>query len=473
MRALTRLGLVMPLVFLAWVAEKPALAAPRNVLLWVTDDQGQDAGCYGNSVIQTPNLDRLASEGTLFREAFCTTASCSASRSVILTGMFNHANGQYGHEHDYHHFRAFDGVRSLPVILGDAGYRTIRIGKYHVGPEAVFRFETVLSANDRNPVAMADACRGELAKADDRPFFLYFCTGDPHRGGGVADELPHKPDRFGNPAPGDRFAGIDEVKYDAAEVIVPPFLPDTPACRAELAQYYQSVSRVDQGLGRMIEVLKETGRYDDTLILYISDHGIAFPGAKTTVYDPGLKAPCVVRHPYAKTRGVESRAMVSWVDLAPTIVDFAQATPAAFHGRSFLPTIEQAEPAGWDEVYASHTFHEITMYYPMKVVRTRTHKLIWNIAWPLPFPFASDLWESATWQDSLSQGASGVYGRRAIERYLQRPRFELYDLAADPHEVNNLADDAAHAATLESMKSKIKDFQTRTADPWVLKWTYE
>src|SRR6476620_10011623 len=108
-----------------------ALAAPRNVVLIVTDDQGMVAGCYGNSVIKTPNIDSLAADGTRFTNAFCTTSSCSPSRSVILTGLFNHANGMYGLEHAEHHFRSFDIVKTLPVMLSEVGYRTARVGKYH------------------------------------------------------------------------------------------------------------------------------------------------------------------------------------------------------------------------------------------------------------------------------------------------------------------------------------------------------
>lgn len=451
-----------------------ASAAPRNVVLFVTDDQGLDAGCYGNPILKTPHLDRLAAEGTRFPSAFCTTASCSASRSVILTGLHNHANGHYGHQHSYHHFSSQDSVQSLPVLLGAAGYRTARIGKFHVAPDSVFKFATVLPGNSRSPVEMADQCKDFIAAPGDKPFFLYFCTSDPHRGGGQAKELPHQPDRFGNRLDDKPYPGITEVKYDPQDVIVPPFLPDTPACRAELAQYYQSVSRLDQGLGRLVQVLKDTKKYDDTLIVFISDHGIAFPGAKTTVYEPGLRAPCVVRHPEAKQRGVVCQAMVSWVDLTPTILDFARAQPKAkFHGRSFLGTLEDANPKGWDEIHASHTFHEVTMYYPMRAIRTRQHKLIWNIAHPLPFPFASDLWEAPTWQDVFKKGPETLYGKRTVRAYRQRPRFELYDLTADPHETKNLAADAASAKLLVELQGRLKDFQKRTSDPWALKWDYE
>lgn len=458
---------------LLFLATSSAHAAPRNIVVFITDDQGQDAGCYGNRVIRTPHLDALAADGVRFDNAFCTTASCSASRSVILTGMHNHANAQYGHEHSYHHFRAYDDIESLPVMLQRGGYRTARIGKYHVGPEEVFHFQKVLKGAPRNPVQMAESCREFFAAESDKPFFLYFATDDPHRGGGVVQSDPYKPDAFGNKPGG--HAGVDEQTYSPDEVIVPPFLPNTPACRAELVQYYQSVSRIDQGLGRLVAILKETGHYDDTLLVTMSDHGIAFPGAKTNLYDPGMRSPFLVRNPYESTRGFVSREMVSWVDVTPTLLAFAGAKPKVdrLQGRSFLPALARSDVAEADEVFASHTFHEIQMYYPMRVVRTRTHKLIWNLAAPLPFPFASDLWASPTWQDRFKQGPETLYGKRTVAAYIQRPKFELYDLVADPDEVRNLADSAEHAETLKSLQTKLRDFQKRTKDPWITKWEYE
>jgi len=457
----------------SWAASRAAVSRRPNVVLIVSDDHGRgDLGCYGNPVIQTPHLDALAAEGVRFTNALCTTASCSASRSVILSGLYNHHNGQYGHEHSYHHFRTFDRVRSLPVLLTQSGYRTARIGKYHVAPEEVYRFDATLPGNSRSPVQMADNCKTFVASDDARPFFLYFCMSDPHRGGGKATDLPHEPDRFGNREQG--YPGVKEVMYDPEKVVVPDYLPDIPECRAELAQYYQSVSRVDQGVGRLIDVLKQAGQYDNTIVIYISDNGIAFAGAKTTLYEPGMNLPCIVRTPWQKNKGIACDALVNYADLTPTILDFAGATPGdyEFHGRSFRPVLERERADGWDTTYASHTFHEITMYYPMRVVRERRFKLIWNIAHGLEYPFASDLWESATWQGSLKRGNTH-YGRRTIEAYLHRPRFELYDLQNDPHEVVNLADDPKHQDRLDEMKAKLKAFQEQTKDPWILKWEYE
>jgi N-sulfoglucosamine sulfohydrolase len=443
-----------------------------NIVLIVSDDHGLDAvGCYGNPVVKTPNLDGLASEGVRFTNAFCTTASCSASRSVILTGMYNHANGQYGHQHSYHHFVSFANIKSLPVLLTNTGYRTGRIGKYHVAPDEVYKFDVALSANSRSPVEMAEKCRAFVA-ADDRPFFLYFCTSDPHRGGGRIESLPEKPDRFGNRPQG--YPGVKEVKYKTEDVIVPPFLPDTPECRAELAQYYQSVSRVDEGVGKLLSVLKEAGKYDNTVVIYISDNGVAFPGAKTTLYEPGMRLPCIVRNPGSEKKGITCDALINYADLAPTIFDFAggQASRTDFQGRSFKSVLETEHPKGWDVTFASHTFHEITMYYPMRVVRQRKYKLIWNIAHGLDYPFASDLWEASTWQATLRRGDK-YYGKRTVEAYLHRPKFELYDLENDPHEVKNLAGNPKYAKVLGELKEEMKAFQKRTKDPWIVKWQYE
>jgi N-sulfoglucosamine sulfohydrolase len=475
----------------------PAFAAPRNVVFIVTDDQSQTLGCYGDPVAKTPNIDALAADGTLYRHAFATTASCSASRSVILTGLHNHANGQYGHTHHFHKFQSYDNVLSLPRYLSAAGYRTARAGKYHVAPEEVYQFDRAIPGNSRDLVKMADNSKQFIAEDSDKPFFLYICTSDPHRGGGFANELPNGPDRFGNPKSPDE----NEVIFDPAKVPVPGFLPDTPECRAELAQYYQSQSRIDRGVERLIAILKEAGHYDDTLVIYTADHGMAFPGAKTTVYDAGLRAPLIVRNPYNDKRGIESDAMISWVDFTPTILGFAgllddngrvvkdvlqkiepiqlnnqrnnALTPGVMHGRSFLGTLTQEKTEGWDQIGASHTFHEIQMYYPMRVVQGRRYKLIWNIAHHQPFPFASDLWVSKTWQAQLAKGEDAPYGKMTVGRYVNRPEFELYDLVNDPFEGNNLADDPAFADKLAERKQKLQQMQRETNDPWIMKWKYE
>ncbi len=251
------------LVLLAGVASAGGASNP-NIVLFVTDDQSPIAGCYGSPVIQTPHLDRLATEGTRFTRAFATTASCSASRSVILTGLHNHANGQYGHAHDYHKFETFANVSavSLPLQMKALGYRTAHIGKLHVAPETVYGFEHRLSAKGAHQTPdWVEACKPLIGEKSEKPFFLCFWTNDPHRSGVVVESAPEelKPDRFGNPDAGKSYGGIGEVVYDVETLPVPEFLPDTPECRRELAQYYQSVTRTDKALGALVAALKESG----------------------------------------------------------------------------------------------------------------------------------------------------------------------------------------------------------------------
>ncbi|MDI1248730.1 MAG: sulfatase [Lacunisphaera sp.] len=482
-------ALFLPAFALAGAVNSVALpAAPRpNILLIVSDDHGREAlGSYGNPVVRTPNLDALAADGTRFTNAFCTAASCSPSRSVILTGQQNHRNGMYGLEHDDHHFSSYANVKSLPVRLAETGYRTARVGKFHVAPAAVYGFQTILSggkANDpttigRSPVEMAELSRGIIEAADTRPFFLYFATDDPHRGNAVLpdgkptfDTYP-RPNPFGNRPEG--RPGVVAERYRPEDVIVPTYLSDTPETRAELAEYYQAISRLDQGVGHLIQILKDTGKYESTVIIYISDNGAPFPGAKTTLYDVGMQLPCLVRAPGRRHPGSVQDAMVTWADLAPTLLEVASVPtdPAEFDGRSFRAGLDGGELRGWDEIFASHSFHGITMYYPMRVVRTRQHKLIVNLAHELTFPNANDLYHSPTWI-SVERSAGQQLGRRTIEQFLHRPKLELYDLIRDPDEIHNVADDPVYQTVKAELLRKLKAWQAATKDPWLHKWSYE
>ncbi|MBN1854343.1 MAG: sulfatase [Pirellulales bacterium] len=503
---------VLSLILLAWIlAGQTVSAAERNIIFFITDDESPTLGCYGDPVAVTPHIDALAKDGTLFVNAFATSASCSASRSVVMSGLHNHKNGQFGHQHHYHKFASFYNVvsLSLPRVLTRAGYRTAQMGKYHVAPEEVYRFETYLKANSRSTVEMAEKCRQFITdKEDSRPFFLYFATSDPHRGGGVDknSRLELKPDLFGNKPDRRSYPGVDEVFFDTADVPVPAFLPDTPETREELAQYYQSCARIDQGLGRLVEILKEANLYDKTMVVFTSDHGMAFSGAKTTVYEPGLRVPFVVRNPYEENRGIVSQAMISHIDITPSLLDFAGGldpetngpknwmhpdqywrergenlqenragghTFRSYHGKSWMPILDDPDAEHWDTLFASHTFHEIQMYYPMRVVRDKQYKLIWNIAYGLPYPFASDLWIASSWQAQYRKDMDAPYGMRTVGQYIHRPQFELFDMREDPNETTNLAEKPGYGDVLQEYQEKLKAFQKSMDDPWIMKWEYE
>lgn len=444
----------------------PATAAPQNVVLLVADDLGMQVGCYGDTVAKTPNIDALAKSGTRFTHGFASVSSCSPSRATLLTGMPTHQSGQYGLAHATHNQHTFKNVKGLPALLAPAGYKSGVIAKLHVQPKEVYPFDVEVAGNGRNPVQIAQQAKKFIADCGDKPYFLLVGFTDPHRAAkGFANDMKFP-------------AEVPVVKFDAKAVPVPYHLPDNADVRAELAEYYQSIARLDHGIGMMMKVLEEAKQLDNTLVIFLSDNGIPFPGAKTTLYDSGIHLPLIVRKPGQKA-GVTCGAMASWTDITPTVLDWCGVKPepvgkkeAPLPGRSLLSVLEQEKADGWDAVFASHQFHEVTMYYPMRVVRTRTHKYILNLAHPLEYPSASDLWGSPSWQGVLTRGDKFM-GKREVKAFLHRPKEELYDLEKDPNELKNLAGDAGSAKVLEDLRAKLTDWRKKTNDPWLIKDQHE
>ena len=438
----------------------PLFAADRkNVVVIVADDLGLQLGCYGDKQAKTPHLDKLAAAGTRFTHAFASVASCSPSRAVLLTGLPTHQNGMYGLAHADHNQHARGGVKGLPALLAAAGYKSGVVGKLHVQPKAAFPFDEEIRDPGRNPVAMAEKAQKFIEGAGDKPFLLWVGFTDPHRAAkGFANDQKYP-------------ASVPAETFDPKTLTPPPFLPDTPEARAEWADYYRSVTRLDHGVGLMLKVLEDTRTADSTLVVFLSDNGPPFPGAKTTLYDAGLRLPLVVKKPGQKAGVCD--ALASWTDLTPTVLDWCGVKqPEAMKGRSWLPVLNEKEPNGWDAVYASHQFHEVTMYYPMRAVRTKAHKLILNLAHPLEFPHASDLWGSDTWQGVMKSKAEKL-GERPVEAFLRRPAVELYDLAADPNELTNVAGEAKYAEVRKELEGKLAAWRKATADPWLVKDKHE
>lgn len=434
----------------------------RSVLLIVADDQGLDAGCYGNTAVRTPNIDRLAAEGVRFTHGFAAVSSCSPSRSVMYTGLYNHTSGQYGLAHDIHNQHTLDWVEPVPKLLRAAGYGTGIIGKMHVKPEPLYGFEEQIEvrefAGNRNVAAMARRAGQFFAAHRDRPLFLVVGFGDPHR---AARDFAN--DRA--------YPGVGKVIYDPNTVRIPYHLPDLPEIRRDLADYYESISRLDRGVGLLLDELKAAGRESETLIIYVSDNGIPFPGAKTTLYDAGIKLPLIIASPELSHRGSTTDAMASWVDLAPTILEWTGVKgPSGYElpGRSLLPVLGEEHPRGWDEIYGSHTFHEITMYYPMRAVRTRRYKYILNLAHQGPYPLASDISSSGSWKTIVAQKLKNL-GERSLDVYFNRLREELYDLEHDPNELRDVAQDPSYSAVLAEMRQTMRAFREKTRDPWLEK----
>jgi len=433
----------------------------RNVLLLVSDNQSwPDCGCYGNSDVRTPGIDRLASDGVKFNYGFATTASCGPSRAVLYTGLLTPANGQYGHGHGVHTFVLNPKTETIFTRLRKKGYHTALLGKQHTVPKEQYPFTYNPKLNSRDVMRMAEAGKQfiQQAKAAEKPFFLTMGYSDPH------------PTSRNAPGWGIRkdFAGITPEEYDSRKIGVPSYLPDKPWVREGLAGYYQLISRMDAGVNRMLDVLEETGTASETLVIFTSDHGSSEPGAMANHYEPGVRVPFIVRNPRKKNRGTECNAMVTLADIVPTIVDWTNTARDTDHydGRSFLSAMNQEYPAGWDEVFLSHVCHEVTMYYPMRTLRTRRYKLIWNIAWRLEFPNPIDTLSRQTWIRTIDDGEKTI-GPRTVKQFLFRDELELYNLQNDPDEIHNLAAMPEHAAVRDKLLARLKQRCHATPDPWL------
>ena len=440
----------------AALAQGGAPRRPRNVLLLISDDQGLDLGCYGVP-IRTPRIDQLARRGTRFTHGYAAVSSCSPSRAVINTGLFTHQNGMYGLQHDVHHQSLLPGIQTLPAMLRRAGYATALVGKKHVGPDEAFPYEVELvpeRSGIRDVRELAIAASSFIRSTDDRPFFVTVAYSDPHRA--AVD--------YGNDRP---WPGVKPAIYDPRRVPIPSHLPDLPAVRQDLAEYYESLSRLDVGVGMILNDLAQTGRGNDTLVIFLSDNGRPFPCAKTNLYDPGLHLPLIVHAP--GTPPAVNEAMVSWTDVAPTVLDWCGvAPPTTYHlsGTSLLPILGKDDDAARDAIFASHDFHEINQYYPMRAIRTRTHSYILNLAHPLDYPIAGDVAGSPSWKAIVADPAIRL-GRRTQEAYLKRPAEELYDLARDPDELVNVAEDPAYAAVKRTLAERLRAMRAATKDPWL------
>ncbi|KAK2808591.1 hypothetical protein FQN50_004623 [Emmonsiellopsis sp. PD_5] len=439
------------------------MAKKNNILLLIADDLGKYLGCYGEDTIQTPNIDKLAAQGALFDMAFTSTASCSASRSVIYTGLHTHENGQYGLNNNRHHFTTFDHVETAPKLLGDLGYLTGIIGKVHVGPEAVYPWEIREESDTRDVAWVADRAAAffDTSKSGQKPFFLTVGYIDPHR------DLTRS--GFGN---GENITDerITPSQYTPADVKIPPFLSDVPEVRFELAEYYRSIHRLDQGVGLILAALEKAGLADDTLVVFMSDNGPPFVNSKTTLYDAGVRLPLIIRRPGGDP-GVKNPNMISYIDILPTFLDWVghPEVRGKRQGRSFLSIMDQNDQvAGWDTVFGSHTFHEVTNYYPTRYMRTRRFKYHRNIAWKLDFPFAADLYGSLSWE-GLRNSDPPMLGSRTLKSHIRRPPEELYDLEADPQEVRNIATEPEFAGRLKEMRDALEAWQKTTDDLWLFR----
>ncbi|XP_031829818.1 N-sulfoglucosamine sulfohydrolase [Nomia melanderi] len=466
-------------------------AARKNVVLLLADDGGFEMRSYLNKICQTPNLDKLAKESLLFNNAYSSVSSCSPSRASLLTGLPSHQNGMYGLHHGIHHFNSFDNVQSLPKILRENNIRTGIIGKKHVGPDSVYPFDfsqteennSILQVG-RNITKIKLLVRDFLSHNGTQPFFLYIAFHDPHRCGHSHPEYGNFCEKFGN---GDIGMGSipdwHPIYYQWDQVKVPYFVQNTETARRDIAAQYTTISRLDQGVGLVLKEIEDAGFKDNTLVIYTSDNGIPFPNGRTNLYEPGLAEPMMIRSPNPKHRkNAVTYSLTSLLDIVPTLLDWFDITytnqPSSnenevlspqLTGKSLLPLLDQEPVENNTAVFASQTHHEVTMYHPMRAIRTKRYKLIHNINYKMPFPIDQDLFVSPTFQDLLNRTRTNqpLKWYKTLKSYYERPEWELYDLKYDPEERNNIVSKSSVQDIFTDLRKRLLNWQEVTADPWL------
>ncbi|MEX2501504.1 MAG: sulfatase [Trueperaceae bacterium] len=410
-------------------------SGPPNLVLIDAHDLGRHLGCYGRPAVPSPALDALAAGGARFAQAWCTAPQCSPSRAALYTGRHAHDVGMHGLAHPPFDWRMKPGVRHLAARLRDAGWSTHHRGVQHVtrdAPEHVraLGFDTH-DASHAPADTVADAAVEVLREASG-PFFLNVGFHEAHR------------DARG------RFE--DHPPYDADGIERPPYLPDTPGARAELAGLQGFVHALDRGVGRILEALEARDDAADTWVVFTTDHGLAFPRAKASMYDAGLEVALLMRWPAAGLVGGRVlEGLVSHVDLLPTLLEGVGIEPEPdLHGHSVWPMLRGETDGVRQEVFAEKTFH--TAYEPQRAVRTERYKLIVNLeADVLNVP--GDTLRGAVTADMVDEIA------------VERAPIELYDLQHDPLERRNLADDPEHAAVRSELSATLRTWMRDTRDP--------
>ena len=435
---------------------------PLNLLLITVDDMSCDSvGVYGCELEgTTPVMDRLASQSLRFDYAHVTVGNCNPCRNVMFSGLISHNNKVEGF------YKVTDpGWPHMVDLLKDAGYYAGIRGKVtHSSPYQPYDWdEDLTTLEDGSKAHIKDAksygestARGIAnARKQGKPFFLSVNISDPHkpfwsqvRGGG---EDPYKPSRI----------------FTADEVPVPGFLFEDEAVREELALYYSSVSRADDCLNQVLRALKKSGEWDNTMIIFLSDHGMPLPFAKTQLYHHSTRTPLMVRVPgVTKAGSVDKRHMVSVLDLLPTVMDaLGVKKPARLDGRSFYPVLKGEKQAGRDYIIKQYHENSGRSRDPMRAIETKTHLYLFN-----PWSNGKRIFATATnGTDTCKRMIELAKNDKAMNERLNLYRYrvpqELYQVKRDPDCLQNLIGSSNNQEVKNKLQKLLEEWMVKTGDP--------
>lgn len=449
------LGAVSALSGTAFAGESGSRKTP-NVLLFTADDLHRDSlGCFGGKVPGlTPNLDAFASEGMRFENAHVTVAICQPSRGVLASGRYGHNSGVMGFMHT---------DRDIPTVmqtLRDAGYLTGILGKVkHSTPHVNYKWDFVHDqkelGNGRDPDIYYKYCKEFLSRCrrEDRPFYFMVNSHDPHRPYHIA----------GKPI---KDAKEPSKTYEPADVAVPGFVPDLPGVRTELSYYQNSTRRLDDTFGSTMQALEESGFAENTLVMFLSDNGIAIPFAKCNAYLASTRTPWVVRWPGFVDKGaVEKEHFISGIDFFPTVLEaVGLPVPDGLDGFSFVPLLKGGRQAGRDKVFTQIDMKAGGDAVPMRCVQDKRFGYIFSPWADGKFWYRNNN-EGLTMKAMVEAATSDPAVAERVKMFRYRASEELYDLRKDPDCINNLVGNADFADELNRRRNQLRKWMIESGDP--------
>jgi N-sulfoglucosamine sulfohydrolase len=434
-----------------------------NILLITVDDMNWDSpGCFGGQTPDiTPNIDRLASEGIRFAHAHITIAVCQPCRSVLMTGRYPHRNGAEG-------FQPINtSVTTLQEELHKSGYLNGILGKVkHLAPIAKFKWDMARDVGElgqgRNPKLYYKFAKDFFQQAahNDQPFFLMANSHDPHRPfhGSLQEKNKYK-QNLKDITPPSRVYRDDEIN-------VPGFLPDIPDVRKEIAQYYSSVRRCDDTVGAVLRALHESGMEENTLTMFLSDHGMPLPFAKTNCYLHSTRTPWIARWPGKIKPGTEdNRHFISGIDFMPTVLDAADiAQTKGMDGFSFLPALLGKRQANRKKVFTQHHQTSARNRYPMRCIQNKRFGYIFNPWSDNERVFKNESQSGLTFKAMQAAAKANPKIAARVKLFQYRVIEEFYDFANDPDALNNLSKNPKYKKELDKMRNELLNWMERTND---------
>lgn len=427
------------LFLLAATAGAAETKRPNLVIMLSDDHTLADSSVYGSTDVKTPNMQRLAAAGLTFDQAFVASPSCAPSRAALLTGLMPARNGA-----EPNHSRPRADLKKLPAYLHELGYEVVSFGKVsHYRHTGEYGFDHWAHDTYHDDVAIEEGIKWLRARRSSKPLCIFFGTNWPH--------VPW-------PKTGEG--------YEAADVVIPPNQVDTAKTREMRARYYAAIARMDTELGAVFDAAFEV-LGQNTFFLHTADHGAQWPFAKWNCYDAGIRTPMIAVWPGRTAIGTRTNAMVSWIDILPTLVEVGGGpAPTGLDGRSFAAVLRGDTQTHRDRIFATHSGDGRLNTYPIRAVRTARWKYIRNLHPEFYFSTHVDLNPADTgYFPSWEQRAKTDPAAAAlVKRYHERPAEELYDLQSDPLELNNLAADPAQAGRLAELRAEVTAWMKEAGD---------